>query len=577
MSPVKRLLPLLLGAWASACGPAQRSTPPPPPPPGFAEMLPPDAPLTAVLRPTALTDGLRGLPVPAPPHDPTRSLGGLGIDPDGPVWLALRAGPVLGVLRAAEDAERVLADVDPIADPRLMPGELAGPFDRWLRAHPLPPAWIHLRLVGRPAGGPTGPVTPEAWLSATQGALATVRAADPAETLAAALETESGPAGAIQAALAAHRPTVYRLLDRPLPTAVVVHRRGGAHPAVVVDVLWDRDLGAGGLAAAMAALPEAGGAWSERRAALFGWPAEDELLRLELHHGGWLAAARMLREVQALQTVVGQGPTPAGARARLVEGRIAARLPERLGAPVAPALVATTLTVVRGADDLRVRLAADTRSPALAALRDGTAPVDHGVAADALRDAGEGMAVTLGQPPSALARVLGPHVGPPDRPLTALLTAIERCGPACAPAAWSVLAYGRDLPATVATASGHAPLEAALAASTGLARVAVGGSWAAAVGHRAPATLDRAAWAPIVETAGLESRWVIGDRAVLLAGRGPALEALSAAARSPAISDAAALRFTVMQADGLRLDGALSFERQGVVLDAVLDRPAPPR
>lgn len=589
-SLTRSLAPALALAVLVGCPSPRRPTPPPPPPPDLGRWLPPDAPLTAVAHPAALDRALSGLglrdaaPLPlagiGPAIEP--ALRGLGLDPERPVWLALRAGPVLGVLRAAEDAERVLADAagDPIADPRLSPiGPFAdGPFARWLEAHPLPPTWVHLRLIGHPLAGPGGsPNAPEPWLAQTFGALATVGPDDPAETLAAALDVEAGPAGALQAALGAHRPTVYRLLDRPLPTVVMAHRRQDPHPAVIVDVIGDRDLGPGALAAGLAALPEAGGVWETRSTPPPGPPAPGGLLRLELDHARWLAAARMLAEVGALQRVVGQGPTPAEAHDALAAGRVAARLPERLMAPVQRTLAASHITLNAAEGGLRARIEVHARSEALGALRGDAAPADHGLIADGLTPgAGPALALTLARPPIAVARLVAPHIGPPDRPLPALLEAIDRCGAPCLPALWTApLAYARDLPATIAALSGHAPLDAALTEATGLAGLVIGDSRAAAVGHRAPATLSRAAWAPIVEAAGLESRWLVSDRAVMLAGRGPALDVLTRAARSPAVTDVALLRFTAVEAgpDRLRIDGAVTFDRRGVTLDAVIDRP----
>lgn len=585
---------LALGAL-SACGGGPRPSPPPLPPAAYGVTLPADAPLTAVVRPAGLRAALAeagleaGMAGPADLRTPTamapEALAGLGIDPGQPVWVALRAGPVLGVLRAAEDTERMLADLEPAADPSPATPLAAAPFHRWLDAHPLPPAWIHLRLVGRPAAGPEGrAVDPGTWLNATQGGLAVARAADPAETLAATLDTESGPAGALQTALAGIEPTVYRLLGQGPATAVVVHRvDGSGGPAQVVDVLWDRELGAGGLVAALAALPEAGGAWSEGPLLPFGWPAEDELLRLGVRHGKWFAAGRMLREVQALQAVLGQGMLSPGTRHALAASRREALLPERLMAPVSRALVESTLTLARIDGRLRLQLVGETRSAALSTLRDGTAPVDHGIAADGLPPSG-GLALTLALAPVEFGRVLGPHIGPPDQPLGAMIDAVGRCGVACLPALWSVLAYARDLPATIAAMSGHAPLESALAEATGLALLSIDGVSAAAVGHRAPATLPRAAWGPIVEAAGLESRWLVGDRAVMVAGRDDPLAVLERAARGPAVSDAAALRFTWIRPapspdrPPLAFDGALSFDPQGVTLDVVIDRvDAPPQ
>lgn len=576
--------PLLLAALALACGPAPRPAPPRPPL-DLARHLPADAPLTAVARPAALRDALaaHGLApaLPALPDD--AAFTGLGLDPARPVWIALRAGPVLGVLRAAEDAGRVIADgaADPIIDPRLSPID---PFTRWLDAHPPPPAWVHLRLVGLPAPAPDPAPDRAAAIGARHGALAVAHPADPPETLAATLDAPPDAARALAAAFPGARPTVYRLLDAALPVALLVHRpppREGEPRPVIVDALFDLDLGPGGLAAAVAALPEARPADAPAppaaRGRVFGEPGQDELLRVGLDHAGWQAAARMVGEVAALQSVIGQGPLTDEAAATLDAGRRRAAEPVALLAPVDGTITGSALTVVRVDAGLRLRLALPTATAALAGLRDGRAPADQGQLAAAL--APGDTALSLAQPPAAVGRVLAPAFGAPDRPLPALLAAVERCGAPCLPALYSApLAHARDLPATIAALTGHAPLAPALADATGAAALWRRGAFAAAVGHRPPATLDRAAWAPILDGAGLESRWIVGEQAILVAGRGPALPAMAEAARAPAVTDAAAARFTAVRdlgAGPVRIDGALSFDRDGVALDAVIDRPPP--
>lgn len=631
-----RSLAALLAALATACG-APPPVAPPPPPLDLADALPIDAPLTGVVRPSAVEGPLRThVPIAADhpalqPLTPDR-LAALGFDPDRPLWIAVRGGPLLAVRRAADDAERVLAAPDALPasavpafalDPAFAPDP--GPADptapalaQWFDGNPLPPAWLHLRLVGpRPPVDPAAPdPDPTRALSAAHGALQTAALDGPPETLAAALGVDPAALAALD--LDAPGLAVHRLLDAPHPTLVVTRH---APDRLVVDYIWDWELGPHALLDALATLPE-------RRTPdpavvslppdhrIMHPPAPDEIARLRLDHARATDTAHLLGEVAALQGVLGQGRLPVPPLDALRADRRHAERPRRLMAPAADAFVATGLVVSldpAGAalgdragdpaparsgpngedpasprppvDPLRVRLTLDyaPRAHRLATLRDGRPPIDHAAAVAPTRGEAAPFLATLALAPATAAATLTAHLHAPDRDLGAHLADTVDCGLPCLPALWTTpIAYARDPAALAAQLTGHAALAPALADATGaaFALAPLGprpvGVAAAAVSYPPPATVPRALWSSLEPAA----RWLVGDTATVVLGPPAHAAALEAATRTTPTTDATALRFTALPPyTAHRVDGTLTFERAALALDLVIhppDAPPPP-
>lgn len=628
-APRRSLAAALLAVLAAACG-APPPVAPPPPPLDLADALPIDAPLTGVVRPRAVEGPLRThIPIAADhpalrPLSPDR-LAALGFDPDRPLWIALRGGPLLAVRRAADDAERVLAapdappasadpadpnDADPAFAPDPGPDEPTAPaLAQWFDDNPLPPAWLHLRLVGpRPPIDPAAPdPDPTRALSATHGAIQTAALDGPPETLAAALGVDPGALAALD--LDAPGLAVHRLLDAPHPTLVVTRR---APDRLVVDYIWDWELGPHALLDALAALPErrtpdpaAVDVPPDHR--IMYPPAPDEIARLRLDHARATDTAHLLGEVAALQGVLGQGRLPVPPLDALRADRRRAERPRRLMAPAADAFVASALVVSldpTGAplgastaspdsagppsepaplvDPLRIRLTLDyaPRAHRLATLRDGRPPIDHAAAVAPIRGEVAPFLATLALAPATAAATLTAHLHAPDRDFGAHLTDTVDCGLPCLPALWTTpIAYARDPAALAARLTGEAALAPALADATGAAFALIPhgglpvGTGAAAIGYPPPATVPRALWTSLEPAA----RWLVGDTATLVMGPPAYATALEAATRATPTTDASALRFTLRAPYTFnRIDGTLTFERAALALDLVIHPPDDP-
>jgi len=450
----------------------------------LAAELPADAPLAGVVRPAdtaALLAALgersdalglrlrrRGLPRALDPA----LLAGLGLDPDRALAFAVRSGPRLALLRSADDLERLL-------------GTDAAAFDAWIEAHPPPPAWLHVRAVGHAISG-----DPVAALESRFGGLQVVQ---PGESPAAALEGDPGralPEGA----------TLYRLLSTEAPAAVVRRRAGDR---VVIDLLVDQNLGAGGLAAGFAALdapdtpvPEA----HRPRAPL----AADALARLHLSHERWGLTIRALGEVVALRAALDRPPGIERGRMYAV-ARAAARRPAQLMEPGAPAFDHSGVHLRRRGPhrDGRGRAGYTPVGRALAALRGGVSPVGH----QAARRLG-GTTVSVSVAPGWRA-VADAVVDPPPIEAGRFLAAALQCGPVCYPALWTAapsLALVAEQ-AGVALFPTLARLKSALPTSGGLDLVRTPNGAAAAVHFARPATAIRGLWGGL-GGGGLVKRWV---------------------------------------------------------------------
>lgn len=591
------LLVLALG-----CGGPPVIAPPPPPPLDLSPALPIDAPLTAVIRP-------ENLPAALPPELASGPSGGralaelhrwlgpdrlarLGLDPKGPVWLSLRVGPVLAVLRTAEDAARIITERGPAAGGEahaagpVWPGPPAEGLRRalpeWLAQlgdpDGLAPAWVHLRLVGPAGPAPTNGFS--AALGDALGGVLVARVEDPPETLAAALDTTPAAAAAAVAALDAPGLALYRLLDADPPMLVAIHRVG---ERATVDVIWDWDLGAGALPMALAALPERRVPDPARvpvppEHRITGPLAAEERLRVRIDHAGWQQSAWMLGEVAALQAVLSQGRLRGDIATALAEARARARLPAEVLGPTGEAFRSTTLSLSRDETRWRARMTADyaPRAGRLAELRGALTPTAHGHAQDAAPIVLT-IAATAGWSP-----VIEGVIESPIAPL-ALAPTLARCGPGCLPALWMAPVGWLAEPAAAAAAwAGMSSLEAPLADATG-AHLALDPErgFAAMIGHPAPGTLARAAWAPLLADGQLGHRWVAGDRLVsVVVGDAPALNtALAGAHRGAPVVTTPVIQATFKRlppAWGLqRLDLSVTFERAAMAIDAVFESTPP--
>ncbi|MCA9542190.1 MAG: hypothetical protein KC620_25010, partial [Myxococcales bacterium] len=312
----------LLAAFALGC--AGRPTAPPalPGAPDHGDALPFGAPIVGVARPHALTKALTRLGSPLSLlMDGDRWMEAVGLDGSRPVWFAARLEPELALLRAADDATRLLTE-----DLRAAPPDTADTFaplqiNAWLNDNPLPAAFLHVRLAGEAPGPPARS------LGDYFGALQSASLSDPPETVASVL-------GVPPEALAAAQPCLkrlaaarfHRLLTASAPTLLV------AQPGGVIDVLVDQDVGEGALLAGLQALPECDETDIDGRigARIAGPPTKAEVIRAHLDVAAWLRALRTAAAVSALRRLASDA-RPIALRARSFEearkqGEIATRL-----------------------------------------------------------------------------------------------------------------------------------------------------------------------------------------------------------------------------------------------------------
>ncbi len=406
--------------------------------------LPADAPLVGRLHPEALVGLLDELAARRAEGAAGRVLrtvlspsllSSLGVEPGAPVGVALRSGPVLGILRASEDVARVF--------------ETGEDLQGWLGSHPLPPTWLHVRVVGRPADG-----DPEAALGERFGSLLVTRAGEP---LAPALD---GAAGTLP-----ERTLLFRLLAADPPAIVRVERRPGR---TVIDLVQDQGLGGGALAAGYAAL----GAPSAPPLAA-GPPA---LAELRLQHRAWDEQTQALGMLAALRPLIDPGTDPR--RARDLALSAAARSAALLAAG-AHLFEGTTVRVVRDHRGLHVALRAHyaARGMALAGLRGGVSPVGHAT----VRRLGRA-ALSFAAAPGWRA-ALDAVAEPAALPAPAFFGEVLRCGPPCYPALWTGLpALGVAMQRNVATLLPLTPERL----PTGLDAALTRGGWAAALQFEGP-------------------------------------------------------------------------------------------
>ena len=557
-------LALCAGVLLSACGGGRKSTvaggTPPDVEADFSSMLQPDAPLTAAVRP----DDLRGLledlidrsvGLQAILHHSDASLlldpgflPAFDIDGARPAWVAVRGGPVAGLLESAEDVSRVLQAPDQLS--------------RWLADNPPPAAWRHVRLVGyRRVAAPGAPDTPlsvegaEAWLGEHMGALQTLAPTDTSEMWAAALDCAPDVATRTQATLAALGD--YRLillLDAHTPTAVAisgVRRPGGqsavdertegaSHGPVGVSIDWVEDVGLrpGGLLAGLDALVHVGGAAPTGRPndagsgageRISGSPSHAEIARLNIAHTPWIRWSRAMAEAEVLVRALRDPELPLENRGAMVQdARRAAARPEALVGPGALLFRTSRLSLGRVHDVVTLDIDADytSRSRKLGQLGDGQAPLP----ASAI--VGAGVAAVTVAAGARHARAFDEVAPLPVDSLDRFLGDVLVCGYACWPAVWtSIPSYARQPGAAVGSVFPEvAPFAEPLTGALGAAFVVEGApkpGLALAVRYGRGLAEPQARWRAAVPT--LEQRAVhAGDDPVLVLGNhADALELVS--------------------------------------------------
>lgn len=429
----------LFGLAVMACGgPARRGADAPPArraPVDLSSALPAAAPLQVAFVPSAWRAVTEALAVRAVPLVEAfrRSDAGftldvnlwpaLGVDERAPAWLSVDGGDTSAVSETADDLGRVLLAPDALP--------------RWRAETTPPPAWLHLRLVGAPTPTPPGDST-TLWLSQRFGAVQSVGVDEGADALAFALDCAPEEAAHLHAALSARGSTrVHRLLDAS-PAVVVVSTR--AADRVVVDLIQDRALGPGALAAGLRAalMPQA----SPPHATGIGLPASGETLRVALDHRGFARWARVTADAQVLGDALAlEGATAEAVAASLAQGRAQAALPERLQAAGQAVFVTSLLRLRSTGDgatggsllvDIEARYA--DRGKRLAELARGVASLPH-----RLLSPSTAARFTVATPGTAALSTLDAIAPRPERGLDVHLADVVRCGFVCWPSLWTAL------------------------------------------------------------------------------------------------------------------------------------------
>lgn len=427
-------------AVAACGGPPSRRPPSSPtdsPPPDLSSALPADAAFTATFLPAAwrsVTEALGqravGLDQAFRKSDAGFTLDAelwpaLGIDERAPAWLAVRGGPVPALLELSDDLERVLSAPDTVAG--------------WLTETPMPAAWLHVRLVGIPATTPPGDAT-ALWLSERFGAIQSVGLDEGSDALAVVLDSDSHRVSPLHAALVLRGPgRVHRLLEASTPTVVVVSR---GSDRVVVDLVQDRGLGPGALAAGLEAALNASLPADDVLDRVDGPPARGEALRAVVAHGSFARWARAMGDAEVVRTALQSELIPPEARAAQVQrGRRDAGLPERLAATGLELFRASVIRVRSTETALVVDVESryTSRAAPLGQLSRGHAAVPH-----RLLLSSAAVRLTLSTPGAPALHVLDEVAPGASVPLDLHLAEVMRCGFVCWPSLWTALpAYGR--------------------------------------------------------------------------------------------------------------------------------------
>jgi hypothetical protein len=427
-------------AVAACGGPPSRRSPSGPsdaPPPDLSSALPPDAAFTATFFPAAwraLTEALGQRAVGLDQAFRKSDAGftveaelwpALGIDERAPAWLAVRGGPVPALLELSDDLERVLNAPDAVA--------------AWLNETPMPAAWLHVRLVGTPTTTPPGDAT-ALWLSERFGAIQSVGLDEGSDALAVALESDPHRVAPLHAALVLRgQGRVHRLLEATTPTLVVVSR---GPDRVLVDLVQDRGVGPGALAAGLEAALNPSLPADDVLDRVDGPPARGEALRAVVAHRSFARWARAMGDAEVVRAALQSELIPPEARAAQVQrGRRDAGLPERLAATGLDLFRASVIRV-RSTDaallvDVESRYT--SRAAPLGQLGRGHAAVPH-----RLLQSTAAVRLTLATPGAPALQVLDEVAPEASVPLDLHLAEAMRCGFVCWPSLWTALpAYGR--------------------------------------------------------------------------------------------------------------------------------------
>ena len=497
----------------------------------------------------------------------------LGMSPSEPVWFSLSAGHPLQVLRYGEDAQKILEA------PRYQR------FESWLIDHPLPPVWLHARLVG--AAVSTDPPQPEDYLARHYGATQVARPDDGAESIASALGTTVAAVEPWLGRLAQTPPaTIIRLLEAELPTILLIRQ----HPdRVIVDWIQDQDLGRDALAAGLADVLVDNGA-SERVEATgpvenkpvdkpaspaVGRPNPHEIVRLHLPHRPWVRLVRTLGEAAVLHLVLTSETLPVDPLTLVKEGRRAAQMPERLMGVGGGSFVSSRVDLVRPraeALELRIHSAYAPGRGGLSHFAGGQAPLSH----KAIAHKGT-FALTLAGDPPRWDPVATRLLRAPAAPLDHFLADVVRCGLVCWPAVWcAVPVYGQSLGGAASAVFPEVGLlSEGLALAHGLSVVVTTEptrGFAAALRYPAPAHEARKVWERVELT--LESTWrTLGNQTLLFVGNNPQtlstlIEAAEGTQGPPLPTESSALVATT------RLSPALSTAFSHLTVDVAFEAKA---
>ncbi len=443
----------------------------------------------------------------------------LGLSARAPMTLTVRTSPPTAVLRATEDLSRVLADPP------------AGGLDAWLLTHPLPPAWVHVRIVGAPA---TPAADADTQLSAWLGALQRFSLTEAPETAAAALEV---PPAALSGVSALGASRCYRLLARDLPTLLRVE---AGPDATVVDLLVDLALGEGALLAGLQALPELAGSPSA-----FAPPSppldRGVVGQAALAADRWAALVLVLDRAAALWPVLGDNPLRQAPAEVLAQGL--ARVAQRAAALAGGASAQVTFADADGGARLTVTGPPPAGGP--------PAPGDGALSLADLLSFGA-WAIRWSPTPA----------GPPiSADAHARLGAALRCGAACWPTLWGrgpadVLAR----PSTAAEwlAAAH-PTAAALSTVRHLG-VALDGDGAPTLAAVATAGANNAPWQAALPPAQAQVARPGGSLRIGAASPTQAQAALARVAWAPAPW---LLAWAGRAADGAQVSGHLGWDATG--------------
>lgn len=470
---------------------------------GLLDGLSARAPGFAVLRDRGLLAGLS-----------PRILGALKLADEGPLWWSVTAGGAADAIRTGEDVQKLVETPEVFA------------LSAWMKEHPLPPAWLHVQVVG-PRAEPAAARPLDAVLAEWTGAVQIARPDSPPETVATLLDVDTARAAATLASLRGGprgpQMQLVRLWEAELPTLMRVRTWPDR---VEVDWIQDQDLGPGALATALERLMEAEREGAASQAPTRATPLpRDAVLTVDLDHERWGTLLRMLGELSVLHVALTEEALTTSRPDLVRIGRAAARAPARLFAEGGALFDDSRLVLRADAERLRLSLQAryEVQGRDLASLTGGAVPFAHRAVAG-----GQAITVSVAPPPDREALQRLPE---PEQVLSLSLAEIARCGVVCAPALWLSLpghlkdplkALGSVLPELEALSPGLAATRGAVVRFKPESPLPL----AATLAYAAPARAARAAWATPPERFEVSWRAMPGGQAeVATVANDPSLKA----------------------------------------------------